>query len=301
MQSANEVMKKKAILVAVIALTLVAAVGAISRAKMMANNVSAAGVQPTLASVAAPRPNSSGAIPAGPPQVERNPERNAYFGETHVHTSWSFDAYVFGNTKAGPEDAYRYAMGETITHAAGYPIKITRPLDFMAVTDHAEYAGVIPLANDPSSPISKLPIAEQLKVRSKEDIQRVYLFLGGSILKNEPIKELVSPEVAGNVWKQVIGIADKYYQPGKFTTFVAYEWTSTPDNRNMHRNIIFKDSKKVPEVPFSSLDSDHPEDLWNWMDTQRKAGNRVAGHLAQRQPERWHHVSTGSGQQGAAD
>ncbi|MGC1637566.1 MAG: DUF3604 domain-containing protein [Candidatus Acidiferrales bacterium] len=204
--------------------------------------------------------------------VERNPEREAYFGETHVHTSWSFDAFVFGNTKAGPEDAYKYAMGETITHPAGYPIKITRPLDFMAVTDHAEYAGVIPLANDPSSSIGKLPIAEQLKVRSKEDIQRVYMFLGASILKNEPIKELVSPEVAGEVWQQVIRIADKYYQPGKFTTFVAYEWTSTPDNRNMHRNIIFKDSKKVPDVPFTSLDSDHPEDLWNWMDTQRKAG-----------------------------
>ncbi len=72
---------------------------------------------------------------------EANPERNAYFGETHVHTSWSFDAYVFGNTKAGPEDAYKYAMGEPIEHPAGYKVKITRPLDFMAVTDHAEYVG----------------------------------------------------------------------------------------------------------------------------------------------------------------
>ena len=206
---------------------------------------------------------------------EKNPERNAYFGETHVHTSWSFDAYIFGNTKAGPEDAYRYAMGEPIDHPAGYKVKIARPLDFMAVTDHAEYAGVIPLANDPNSPISKIPIAEKLKVRSKEDIQRVYLFLGDSILKNEPIKELVSPEVAGNVWQRVISAADKYYRPGKFTTFVAYEWTSTPDNRNMHRNIIFKDSRKVPEVPFTALDSDHPEDLWNWMDSQRQAGNEL--------------------------
>jgi hypothetical protein len=207
--------------------------------------------------------------------AERNPERKAYFGETHVHTSWSFDAYVFGNTKAGPEDAYKFAMGQTIIHPAGYPIKITRPLDFMAVTDHAEYVGTIPLANDPNSPISKLPIAEKLKVRSKEDIQKVYMFLGTSILKNEPIKELVSPEVTSTVWQQFIKIADKYYQPGKFTTFAAYEWTSTPDNRNMHRNIIFRDSKKVPEVPFTSLDSDHPEDLWNWMDTQRKAGNEL--------------------------
>ena len=85
----------------------------------------------------------------------------------------------------------------------------------------------------------------------------------------------MSPEVAGGIWKQVIAIADKYYQPGKFTTFAAYEWTSTPDNRNMHRNIIFKDSKKVPEVPFSAIDSDHPEDLWNWMNTQRQAGNEL--------------------------
>ena len=146
---------------------------------------------------------------------EKNPERNAYFGETHVHTSWSFDAYIFGNTKAGPEDAYRYAMGEPIDHPAGYKVKITRPLDFMAVTDHAEYAGVVPLANDPNSPISKLPIAEQLKVRSKEDIQRVYLFLGASILKNEPIKELVSPEVAGNVWQRVISDCRQVLPAGK--------------------------------------------------------------------------------------
>ena len=109
---------------------------------------------------------------------EKNPDRNAYFGETHIHTSWSFDAYVFGNTKAGPEESYKFAIGQPIDHPAGYKIKITRPLDFMAVTDHAEYVGTVPLANDPNSPISKLPIAEKLKVRSKEDINRVYMFLG---------------------------------------------------------------------------------------------------------------------------
>ena len=101
------------------------------------------------------------------------------------------------------------------------------------------------------------------------------MFLGTSLLKNEPIPELVSPEVAGNIWKQFVTIADKYYQLCS-TTFVAYEWTSTPDNRNMHRNIISsKDSKKVPEVLDTALDSYHPEDLWNWMDTQRLAGNEL--------------------------
>ena len=206
---------------------------------------------------------------------EKNPERNTYFGETHIHTAWSFDAFVFGNMRTGPEDAYKFAMGQPIDHPAGYKIKITRPLDFMAVTDHAEYVGILPLANAPDSDISKLPIAEKLKVRSKEDILKIYAFLGDSITKNQVIPELTSPQVASQVWKQIIAAADKYYQPGKFTTFVAYEWTSTPDNRNMHRNIIFKDSKKVPAYPFTSMDSDHPEDLWKWMDDQRKAGNEL--------------------------
>ncbi len=207
--------------------------------------------------------------------AQSNPERNAYFGQTHVHTSWSFDAYVFGNTVTGPEDAYKYALGQPIKHPGGYMVKIKRPLDFEAVTDHAEYAGTVRLANDPTSDISKLPIAEKLKVHSKEDIEKIYLFLGTSMMKKEPIKELIDPQVASDIWKQTVAAADKYYQPGKFTTFAAYEWTSTPNNRNMHRNVFFKDSKKVPDLPFTSLDSENPEDLWVWMDAQRKAGNEV--------------------------
>jgi hypothetical protein len=207
--------------------------------------------------------------------AQKNPLRDVFFGETHIHTSWSFDAYIFGNTLAGPEEAYQYATGKPIRHPGGFMVQMKRPLDFEAVTDHAEYMGTVRLANDPQSNLSKLPIAEKLTVKSREDIQKIYLFLGASLLKNEPIKELTSPEVAGAVWKRVVEIADKYNQPGKFTTFAAYEWTSTPDNRNLHRNVIFKDTKNVPALPFTSIDSNHPEDLWNWMDGQRKAGNEL--------------------------
>jgi Protein of unknown function (DUF3604) len=216
-----------------------------------------------------------GIFAASPSNAQGNPERNVYFGQTHVHTSWSFDAYVFGNTVTGPEDAYKYALGQPIKHPGGYMVQLKRPLDFQAVTDHAEYVGTVRLANDPSSELSKLPIADKLKVHSQEDIQKIYLFLGASLLKNEPIRELTDPQVAGGIWKQTVAIADKYYQPGKFTTFAAYEWTSTPNNSNMHRNVIFRDTKKVPEVPYSSIDSTHPEDLWSWMDTQRRAGNEL--------------------------
>ena len=194
-----------------------------------------------------------GVFAVSPSLAQGNPERNVYFGQTHVHTSWSFDAYVFGNTITGPEEAYKYALGQPIKHPGGYVVKLKRPLDFQAVTDHAEYVGTVRLANDPGSAISKLPIADKLKVHSKDDIQKVYLFLGASILKNQPIKELLDPQVAGSIWKDTVAIADKYYQPGKSTTFAAYEWTSTPNNSNMHRNVIFRDTKKVPDVPFSSI------------------------------------------------
>ena len=166
----------------------------------------------------------------------------------------------------GLEDAYKYALGQTIKHPAGYDIKIKKPLDFMGVTDHSEYMGAVKLANAPGSEISKLPVAEKLKVKTKADIDRIYLWLAQGMLKDEPVPELVDPKVTGTVWKQIVEAADKYYRPGKFTTFAAYEWTSTPNNRNMHRNVFFKDSKKVPAVPYSALDSYHPEDLWTWMD-----------------------------------
>src|ERR1700730_641422 len=208
-------------------------------------------------------------------QSTANPERNAYFGQTHSHTSWSLDAYIIGNHITGPEEAYRFSLGQPIKHPAGFDVKLERPLDFQGVTDHSEYMGMVRLANDPSSPVSKLPVAEKLKVRSPADIVPIFKWLAGSLAKQEPIKELLDPQTAGTVWKQTIAAADKYYQPGKFTTFVAYEWTSAPNSRNMHRNVFFKDSKKVPVVPFTAIGSIHPEDLWTWMDVQRQAGNEL--------------------------
>ncbi len=204
-----------------------------------------------------------------------NPDREAYFGQTHLHTSWSPDAYIFGNRLTGPAEAYQYAIGQPIKHPAGYEVQIRTPLDFQGVTDHAEYVGVMRLANDPSSSISKLPIAQKLQVKTEADATRVFQWLAASLGKNEPINELLSPEIKDTIWKQTIAIADEYNKPGKFTAFVSYEWTSMPDNRNQHRNIFFRDSKHVPLAPYSSIDSQHPEDLWAWMDAQRKQGNEL--------------------------
>jgi hypothetical protein len=214
-----------------------------------------------------------GAAPAA--YAQKNTDRNAYFGQTHSHTSWSIDAYVIGNHLTGPEEAYKFSMGQPVKHPAGFDVKLKRPLDFHGVTDHSEYLGMIRLANDPGSALSKQPIAEKLKVGNQADVNRVFQWIAGSLAKGAPIKELLDPKVAGTVWQENVAIADKYYKPGKFTTFAAYEWTSAPGSRNMHRNIFFKDSKKVPALPFTAIDSSYPNDLWNWMDAQRKAGNEL--------------------------
>ncbi|MRG57806.1 DUF3604 domain-containing protein [Phyllobacterium sp. SYP-B3895] len=202
-------------------------------------------------------------------------ERHAYFGQTHQHTSWSLDAYIIGNTITGPAEAYQYSMGETIKHPAGFDVKIKTPLDFQGVTDHSEYVGVIRLANDPTSSISKLPVAEKLKVTKDNPAMKIFSWLAGTIATHKPVTELLDPQLAGTVWAQNNAIADKYNKPGTFTTFCSYEWTSMPNNQNMHRNVFFKDCSKVPQTPFSAIESDHPEDLWTWMDSQRKAGNEV--------------------------
>lgn len=214
-------------------------------------------------------------ISGSPAVAQKTADRNAYFGQTHSHTSWSLDAYIIGNHVTGPAEAYQFSMGLPVKHTAGFDVKLKRPLDFHAVTDHAEYMGMVRLANDPTSALSKQPIAAKLKVGSQADIKRVFEWLAGSLAKQEPIKELLDPSTAGTVWKENVSIADKYYKPGTFTTFVAYEWTSAPNSRNMHRNVIFKDSRKVSPLPFTAMDSQYPNDLWNWMDGQRKAGNEL--------------------------
>src|SRR5262245_1505551 len=206
---------------------------------------------PAKPATAAPAKPSAGAAakPAAATPVKVNPLREAYFGQTHSHTSWSVDAYLIGNHLTTPEDAYKFSMGLPIKHPAGFEVKLKgAPLDFHAVTDHSEYVGVIAIANDPTSDLSKSEVGKKLQAKNKDDFNRVFQWIAGSLAKHEPIKELLSPEIAGSVWKKNIGIADQYYKPGKFTTFAAYEWTSAPNSRNMHRNVIFKDTKHVPAL-----------------------------------------------------
>jgi Protein of unknown function (DUF3604) len=213
------------------------------------------------------------ALPSVAAFAQPNPERDAFFGEQHIHTSWSVDAWLFGNHLTGPNEALQYAQGIPIKHPLGYEIKIEQPLDWMGVTDHSEYVGVTKMANTPGSELSKLPEAQPLILKdlnNPADVQKVFNYLV-SLVSKPPIKAFMSPKIAGTIWKENVDIANKNNKPGTFTAFCSYEFTSQFNYRNLHRNIYFR-SDKVPEMPFSALDSWHPEDLWKWMDTQRDAG-----------------------------
>ncbi|MEZ5710368.1 MAG: DUF3604 domain-containing protein [Blastomonas sp.] len=239
-----------------------------------------------LPALAACNEKSGGDSPATGETAERtagyNEDRNAYFGDLHIHTKNSFDAYIF-NVRSSPDDAYAFGKGGEVLHPSGYKIKLDGPpLDFMAVTDHAEYMGILGAMNDPENKLSKLPIAKQLYSADPDVILRAFGIIGGTVRSGKAREDIYDKDVIGGTWRDAVAAADRHYEPGKFTTFAAYEYTSTyaPEARgdsfaggNLHRNVVFRGS--APDMPFSTLDSTNPEDLWDWMDGQRSEGNEV--------------------------
>jgi hypothetical protein len=209
--------------------------------------------------------------PGGSARAEEQ-TTNAYFGAVHVHTGYSFDAFTNGSLTL-PHHAYEWARGKPIPGGGGGPdLKIRQPLDFYAVSDHSEYLGVFRLMADPSHPLSRTELAK--RVTSKEPGVALQAF--AEVLREQSEgrvrPELTDPAVSGPIWKSMVETADRYYVPGSFTTFPAFEWTANPNKRNLHRVVVFATSKGVPELPLSSLDSEDPEDLWRWMETARAGG-----------------------------
>ena len=240
-------------------------------ATLAAGGAALAASAPTKAPDAAPA--KAGAKPAGAAArlPGYNPDRNAYFGDLHVHTGLSFDAYIF-NVRATPDDAYRFAKGDTIGHASGFDIRRSGgPLDFTAVTDHSEYMGAMREANDPSRPLSKHPLVQGLFSPDPKAIGAAFAKIVGMSHAGTMPKEFSAPDIAGRAWKEVQDAAARHNDPGRFTTLVAYEYTSAPDGRNLHRNVIFR-TTKVPELPYTSRISDNPENLWKTMDGWRAKG-----------------------------
>ena len=200
--------------------------------------------------------------------AQESSPRSAFFGDIHIHTMYSLDAFM-ANVRTTPDDAYRFAKGEAIAHPAGKMLRLSGPpLDFLMVSDHAGYLGVFAGFSDPRSPNYNHPAKSQPPPAVQQLIRE------GS--------ELGGPAVIGDAWQREIEAAERHNDPGKFTTFIGYEysaWTGpssarmspSPGVRHMHRNVVFR-SSNVPKLPFSRRDSADPEDLWDWLDQLRAEG-----------------------------
>ena len=231
-----------------------------------------------------------GVLPAGAEQTSTPPgvayrsnipaaQRRVFYGELHLHTSQSFDAWTFG-TKVTPDMAYKFGRGETVMIQpsqlalqegikADKPIPAKRawPLDFMAVTDHSEWMGVLTQLDKPGNAFAKTPAGQKIL---KDPKSGFYLVADKSKLAATS-KTVHAAQAMRDAWDTEMAAANANYEPGKFTTFIAYEWSSMAQGKyNLHRNVFFN-ADHAP-MPFTSADSDRPEDLWKYLDRVRADG-----------------------------
>ncbi|WP_411287666.1 DUF3604 domain-containing protein [Phenylobacterium sp.] len=198
------------------------------------------------------------------------------FGDLHMHTGWSFDAFTFGTT-ATPDDAYNFAQGGSLAHPAGGVYKLDRPLDFLAVTDHAEFMGVMISMRDPASPMSRLAIAKAAldpnpKVSSQAFRSVGQAFRTGNLSVFEDQQD-AARKITMDTWARTVDSANRANKPGRFTALIGYEWTSSDEGKNLHRNVIF--GGDTAPLPFTAVDSRRPEDLWKYLDATRRSGQPV--------------------------
>lgn len=218
------------------------------------------------------------------PYVERDGANQLYWGDTHVHTSFSMDAGAFGN-QLGVADAYRFARGEQVTTSTGLPARLSQPLDFLVVADHSDNMGFFADLIAGKEHILADPTGRDWseRIRAGEGgavaMELIGLFSQGKM----PPALVYSPESKAyrSAWQETVETADRFNDPGRFSAFIGYEWTSLIKGNNLHRVVIYRDAgdKGSQMVPFTTqppLGSPNPRDLWKWMDGYEEAtGGRV--------------------------
>ncbi|MFK7732577.1 MAG: DUF3604 domain-containing protein [Pseudomonadales bacterium] len=235
-----------------------------------------------------------------PPIANDYPTR-LLWGDTHVHSYLSPDAFTFGNRTITPEQAFRFARGEAVTSQGGLQAKLSRPLDFLLVSDHAEYLGVFPKVFSGSEDILATPLGQRWGTYLKENqATKVLMEFGILSMGTEHLEHTLSqlddsmnldadvlrdsaqtsvPEpIKQSIWNNVGAVADQFNEPGRFTAFIGYEWTSMPGGNNLHRNVLFRDAadKTSQVLPFSSIDGGDPEQLWKFLgEYEEKTGGKV--------------------------
>jgi hypothetical protein len=205
--------------------------------------------------------STTGAVSPGAPD-----QRRVFFGDLHLHTAYSFDAWSLMGTKTTPDEAYKFARGETIQFM-GRPVRRAWPLDFTAVTDHSENMGVMNQLDDPSTAFAQSDMGRQI---IKNPASAFYI-LKHAVDTKTPIPEMNAKPAMAATWDREMAAANDNYEPGRFTTFIAYEWTSMAQGKyNLHRNVFFRNDHAP--APFTSADSGKPEDLWTYLERARTQG-----------------------------
>jgi hypothetical protein len=206
--------------------------------------------------------------------VQSEPDRQLLWGDTHLHSSYSMDAYLFQNRTADPDAAYRYAKGYPVIHPYHRArVQIGTPLDFLVISDHAELLGVIKSLSDGDPLVAQTSVGQRfMRMMNDGDEHEVFNEIAAasasSGYRGTPVQELNSPEIRGAMWQQITAAAERHNEPGRFSTLLGWEWSSFPDGANLHRVVITPAGadKGNQLVPFSAIDSTRPEDLWQWLD-----------------------------------
>lgn len=222
--------------------------------------------------------------PAYSPYAGRNFPTRPFFGDTHLHTAVSFDAGAFG-ARLSPRDAYRIAKGEEVMASSGQPAKLSRPLDFLVVADHSDNMGFFPklLGGDPSVLADPDGKRWYNLIKSGKGAEAAIDIITSFSAGKFPPKLLSLPgtKTYGDTWTETIAAAEEANDPGRFTAFIGYEWTSNTNGMNLHRNVIYRNdgsyARQVePMVTLQPMGSDDPRDLWKWLEAyEAKTGGDV--------------------------
>jgi hypothetical protein len=218
--------------------------------------------------------------PSYSPYAGRHFPTQVYWGDTHVHTSNSLDARALGAT-LGPEEAFRFARGEEVTSATRLRVKLSRPLDWLVVADHSDAMGAMNeiIAGNPM--LLKDPQVRkwhQMILEGGESAYEATMDVIATFSQGKTPEVLKDTEFIGSIWEAYLETADEFNDPGTFTAMIGYEWTSTENGNNLHRNVLYRDDSSVARrmLPFTAAESFNPEDLWRWMDRyEAETGGRV--------------------------
>jgi len=218
--------------------------------------------------------------PGYSPYAGRNFPTTVLWGDTHLHTSLSLDARAFGVT-LGPEEAYRFARGEEVTSSHGERVKLSRPLDWLVVADHSDGMGAMNEIIKGNPNLLKDAMVKDWHdriIKGGESALMATMDVIVSFTEGKIPQVLREEDFARSIWSRYLKIAEKYNDPGRFTTIIGYEWTSTPGGDNLHRNVLYRDGADQARqmLPYTASESMNPEDLWKWMQAyEDKSGGQL--------------------------